>query len=127
MSKIWDTLKALEQERPSRKELGSAFERRCGPRSWVYAPVLVYGRTDENKPFHEPTEALRVNASGGLITLITAVSPYHPILVMNCANQREQKCRVVGYRGTYLGRSAIGVEFLERAPDFWDVSTGPIR
>jgi len=89
-------------------------------------PCSFYGRTEKNEPFHEPTEALRVNAGGGLITLITAVSPSHPILLMNSANQKEQKCRVVGYRGTYLGRSAIGVEFLERAPDFWDVSTSPV-
>jgi hypothetical protein len=88
---------------------------------WHTPPVLVYGSTTEKEPFHEPTEALRVNAGGGLITLTTAVRPGDPILLINKANNKEQKCRLVGYRGSYFGRSAIGFEFLERVPDFWDV------
>jgi hypothetical protein len=100
---------------------GSIPDRRCCPRLWAYVPVLVYGRTTGNEPFHESTEALRVNASGGLITLKTPVGPLQTILLINKTNQKEQKCRVVGFRGTYLSRSAIGFEFLEPAPDFWDV------
>ena len=123
MSKIWNSLRALEQGKGGapRKDLDSISDRRCSPRLWVYAPVLVYGHTAGNEPFHEQTEALRVNARGGLITLITAVPPDGPILLMNIANHKEQKCRLVGYRGTYSGRSAIGFEFLESAPGFWDV------
>jgi len=123
MSRIWDSLKALEKGKggSSQKDSDSAPDRRCGPRLWAYAPVLVYGRTTENEPFHESTEALRVNASGGLLTLTTAVSADYPMLVMNIANNKEQKCRLVGYRGTYLGRSAIGFEFLEHVPCFWEV------
>ena len=115
MSKIWDSV------RLSRKGIGSIPDRRRGPRVLAYTPVLVYGHTMGNEPFHEPTEALHVNARGGLITLTTAVSPGNPILLINKANQKEQKCRLVGHRGTYLRRSAIGFEFdLERVPDFWD-------
>jgi len=122
MSKIWDSLKALERGNggSSGKDADSTPERRCGPRLWAYAPILVYGHTTTNEPFHEPTEALRVNARGGLLTLTTAVSPDQPILLINRLN-KEQKCRLVGYRGTYLGRSAIGFEFLEAVSDFWDV------
>jgi hypothetical protein len=123
MSKIWDSLTAVERltTNSSRSRSRSVAERRSGPRLWVNAPLLVYGRTTDDKPFHEPTEALRVNASGGLITLRTAVSPGHSFLLFNKINNKEQKCHVVGHRGSYLNRSAVGIEFSEPAPDFWDV------
>jgi hypothetical protein len=116
MSKIWDSV------RLARKGVPSTPDRRRGRRVLAYAPVLVYGHTTGNEPFHEPTEALHVNARGGLITLTTAVEPGNPILLINKANHKEQKCRLVGYRGTYLKRRAIGFEFefFERVPDFWD-------
>jgi hypothetical protein len=121
MSKIWDSLRALEQGGSPRKGVDSSPDRRRGPRVWAYAPMLVYGRTAGNEPFHEPTEALRGNASGGLMTLITAVKPGYPLVLFNKANDKEQKCYVVGYRGGYLNRSAVGFEFSEPVPDFWDV------
>lgn len=122
MSKIWDSLKMVEQATngSSRQDLGSVPERRCGPRLWFYTRVLVYGRTASNEPFHEPTEALRVNAAGGLITLTTTVELFQTIVLLNRINQKEQKSRVVGFRGTYLGRSPVGLEFLEPFCDFWN-------
>jgi hypothetical protein len=123
MSKIWNSLTAVERltTDSSRSRSRSVAERRCGPRQWVYAPLLVYGRTTDDTPFHEPTEALRVNANGGLITLRTAVSPGRSFLLINKVNHKEQKCHVIGHRGSYLDRSAVGIEFSEPTPDFWDV------
>ena len=80
--------------------------------------MFVYGRTVQDEPFYEPTEALRVNAGGGLITLTTATRPGCPLLLINKFNQEEQKCHVVGHRRNYLNRSAVGFEFSESAPDF---------
>jgi len=124
MSRIWDSLKALERGNggsSEKHEDSTPPDRRCSPRVWAYAPVLVYGHTTRNEPFHEPTEALRVNARGGLLTLTTAVDPDQPILLINRLN-KERRCRLVGYRGTYLGRSAIGFEFLESVPGFWEAT-----
>ena len=122
MSRIWDSLTAVERQanESSGRSINSVADRRCGPRVWAYASLLVYGRTTDDQPFHEPTEALRVNASGGLITLTTAVRPGHTFLLINKVNHREQKCHVVGQRGSYLNRSAVGFEFSESVPDFWD-------
>jgi hypothetical protein len=123
MSRIWDSLGAAERQanQSSGKSIAAVADRRCGPRLWAYAPVLVYGLTTRDEPFHEPTEALRVNASGGLITLTTAVRPGDPLLLINKVNHKEQKCHVIGHRGSYLNRSAVGFEFSEPVPDFWDV------
>jgi hypothetical protein len=85
--------------------------------------VFVYGRTAQDEPFYEPTEALRVNAGGGLITLTTAVRPGYLLLLINKVNQKEQKCHVVSHRENYLNRSAVGFEFSEAAPGFRDVKS----
>jgi hypothetical protein len=123
MSRIWDSLGSVERwgNELSGRSINSVVDRRCGPRLWAYAPLLVYGRTTDDEPFHESTEALHVNATGGLITLTAPVRPGHPLVLINKVNLREQKCHVVGHRGSYLNRSAVGFEFSEPVPDFWDV------
>jgi hypothetical protein len=81
---------------------------------------LVYGYGAADNPFHEGTEALYVNARGGLITLSTAVNPGQTLLLINEVNLKEQKCSVVRQKSTYLNRTAIAVEFPQPVPDFWD-------
>lgn len=129
MSRIWDSLKKVEQyesEVAARRAQGGrdlGTERRCGQRVWLYSPVLVYGHTAENEPFHEGTEGLHVNAGGGLITLITSVRKGQRLLLINKLNQQEQECRVVGERSKHNARAAVAVEFLRPVPHFW--TAGP--
>lgn len=122
MSRIWDSIRAVErmENQSSGRGFEGAGDRRCGPRRWAYTPVFVYGRTERDEPFYEPTEALRVNAGGGLITLTTAMTGSCPLLLINKVNHKEQKCHVVGHRGSFLNRSAVAFEFSEAAPDFGD-------
>jgi hypothetical protein len=101
------------------KETEPVTERRRSDRLWAYLPVLVYGQTIEREPFHEGTEALRVNAGGGLITLTTPVQCGQRLLLINKANQKEHECLVVAERSRYLQRTAIVIRFQEPAPDFW--------
>lgn len=124
MSRIWDSLRAVERQAnaPSERSLNPVVDRRCGPRRWANAPLFVYGRTSDDEPFHESTEALHVNATGGLITLTAALRPGQLLLLVNKVNLKEKKCHVVGRRGSYLKRSAMGFEFSEPVPDFWDVN-----
>jgi hypothetical protein len=101
------------------KETEPVNERRRGDRLWVYLPVLVYGRTIESEPFHEGTEALRVNAAGGLITLTTPVQRGQRLLLINKVNKKEHECHVVAERSKYLARTAVVIGFEQPAPDFW--------
>ena len=101
------------------KETEPVNERRRGDRLWVYLPVLVYGRTIESEPFHEGTEALRVNAGGGLITLTTPVQSGQRLLLINKVNKKEHECHVVAKRSRYLQRTAVVVGFDQPTPDFW--------
>ena len=129
MSKLWDRLQELEQHQnksdfikgvENNFVLGS--DRRSSKRFWAFEPVLVYGRAAADDPFHEGTEALHVNARGGLITLSTAVSPGQTLLLINKANLKEQKCSVVRQESSYLNRTAVIVEFPQPVADFWDVA-----
>ena len=126
MSRLWDSLKKVEQceteytDRSVYGERDLVPEHRCGERVWLYSPVLVYGHTTENEPFHEGTEGLHVNAGGGLITLTTSVKKGQRLLLINKLNQKERECRVVCERSKYLHRVAVAIGFFEPAPDFWD-------
>jgi hypothetical protein len=80
---------------------------------------LVYGYTSENEPFHEGTEALHVNPCGGLITLNSPVVHGQALILINKANEKEQKCHVVCERSGYLNRVIVAVGFPEPVPDFW--------
>ena len=130
MSKIWDSLQDVEQHQNKHdlKEEGAQLhsdlipDRRSTKRVWAYAPVLVYGSTAGEGPFHEGTEALHVNARGGLITLGAAVNPGQTLLLLNKVNLKEQKCTVVRETSSYLNRTAIVVEFPHAVPDFWDTT-----
>jgi hypothetical protein len=129
VSRIWDFLHGAEADEHApadaridagvQKETEPVTERRRGDRLWVYLPVLVYGQTIEREPFHEGTEALRVNAGGGLITLTTPVQRGQRLLLINKANQKEHECLVVVERSRYLRRTAVVIAFHEPVADFW--------
>jgi len=126
VSRAWNFLKEGEPHASAgtpnegvREYGGRSPERRRSGRLWVYLPVLVYGRTIESDPFHEGTEALRVNAGGGLITLTTPVRCGQRLLLINKVNQKEHECHVVAERSKYLERTAVVIGFREPAPDFW--------
>lgn len=129
MSKIWDALREVERLKNKRvyteglqNHRDAIPDRRSTERFLANAPVLVYGYGATNDPFHEGTEALSVNARGGLITLTTAVNPGQTLLLINKVNQKEEKCTVVRQASTYLNRTGIAVEFPRPIPDFWDTT-----
>jgi hypothetical protein len=129
MSRIWDRLQEIERHQnmsSSTESVQDSFvpipERRSSERFWAHEPILVYGHAAADSPFHEGTEALHVNARGGLITLSTAVNPGQILLLINKVNLKEQKCSVVREDSTYLKGTAIIVEFPQPVPDFWDTT-----
>jgi hypothetical protein len=124
VSRLWDLLKKVEQYEieisdqhvPGDRDV--VVERRRGERVWLYSPLLVYGHTTENEPFHERTEGLHVNAGGGLITLTTPVTKGQRLLLINNLDQ-EQECQVICERSKHLTGTAVAVEFLRPVADFW--------
>ena len=129
MSKIWQALREAERLRNERlseevldNPLGAIPDRRSTKRFLANTPVLVYGYGATDDPFHERTEALSVNASGGLITLTTAINPGQTLLLINEANLKEERCTVVRQVSTHLNRTDIAVKFWQPVPDFWETT-----
>jgi len=129
MSKIWQALREAERLRNERlseevldNPLGVIPDRRSTKRFLANTPVLVYGYGATDDPFHERTEALSVNASGGLITLTTAINPGQTLLLINEANLKEERCTVVRQVSTHLNRIDIAVKFWQPVPDFWETT-----
>lgn len=129
MSKIWDRLQDIERHQNDgnfkedvQNDFRAIVDRRSSKRFWAYEPILVYGYATAEEPFHEGTEALHVNARGGLITLNTAVRPGQALLLINKMNLKEQRCNVVREESRYLNRAAIIVKFPEPVGDFWDAT-----
>jgi hypothetical protein len=129
MSKIWQALREAERLRNERlseevldNPLGVIPDRRSTKRFLANTPVLVYGYGATDDPFHERTEALSVNASGGLITLTSAVNPGQTLLLINEANLKEERCTVVRQVSTHLNRIDIAVKFWQPVPDFWETT-----
>ena len=104
------------------KYLDAIRDRRSTKRFLANTPVLVYGYGTTDEPFHERTEALSVNAGGGLITLATAVNSGQTLLLINEVNQKEEKCTVIRQVSTYLDRTDIVVKFPQPVPDFWETT-----
>ena len=75
--------------------LDAIRDRRSTDRFLANAPVFVYGYGATDDPFHERTEALSVNAGGGLITLTTSVNSGQTLLLINEVNLKEEKCTVI--------------------------------
>jgi hypothetical protein len=129
MSKIWDALRQAERlknQRVYEEDLSNhpdaILDRRSTKRYLANAPVLVYGYADTDHPFHERTEALSVNAGGGLILLTTAVNPGQPLLLTNEVNLKEERCTVVRQVSVSSNRIGVVVKFPQPMPDFWETT-----
>jgi len=131
MSKIWDALRQAERLKKERVEeegieyyCDTMSDRRSTRRFLANTPVLVYGYGTTEDPFHELTEALSVNAGGGLITLATAVNAGQTLLLINEANLKEEKCSVIRRVFSRSNNAGIIVKFAQPVPAFWSAASG---
>jgi hypothetical protein len=121
-----ERLKKLRVEEGAMENyLDAIRDRRATKRFLANAPVLVYGYGATDEPFHERTEALSVNAGGGLITLTTAVNAGQTLLLVNEVNLKQENCTMIRQVSTDLNRTGIVVKFQQPVPDFWDAVPDP--
>jgi hypothetical protein len=150
VSRIWDALKEAEREKTAgRVRRGSSgrgedeefpqnsrdkafeevlraaggrasIERRGGRRQVYRVPLLVYGSDADRQPFHEEGYTLEVSASGCLLSLENEVVRGQRLFLSNMDNQAESECRVINVGKRIKGKARVAVEFLKRAPEFWE-------
>ncbi len=99
--------------------------RRRSQRVFIQTKVTVYGQAHGKGDFQEETNTLAVNAHGGLVLLVSAVSHGQRLVLTNLITNEDIECRVV-FLGPRQGDGMqVGVEFLKPSPNFWRISFPP--
>jgi hypothetical protein len=71
----------------------------------------------------EETCTLCLSAHGVLVALATTVTIGQSVIIQNPENWADRYGRVARVGRCYAGRSEVGIEFTEPAPDFWLIDT----
>jgi len=102
-------------------------KRRRSQRMKARVPIEVRAQSIEKHSAAERTEALVINAHGGLILLAMKVSPDQLVTVVNLNTGDELLSRVTSLGPSFMGKTEVGVEFIKPSPDFWGVPSSPSR
>ena len=96
--------------------------RRRSQRLKLRVPIEVRTQAVEKHSASEKTEALIVNAHGGLVLLAMEVQPDQLVIVVNLKTGEELLSRVTSLGTSFMGKTEVGIEFIRPAPDFWGVA-----
>jgi hypothetical protein len=75
----------------------------------------------------EETCTLSLNAHGVLVALAARVTMGQRLIIHNPENWAERGGRVAHLGRCYAGRTEVGIEFTESAPDFWLIPANHVR
>jgi hypothetical protein len=96
--------------------------RRRSKRLRLNVPVEVIAFDGERELFRETAQMRCVNAHGGLLVTDASVSAGQVLRLINKQTQEGQDCRVVHVESTENSKWASGIEFLQPAANFWQIS-----
>jgi hypothetical protein len=102
-------------------------ERRRSSRLYIRVALVVCGQSPEQQYFQEETTTLSINAHGALVPLATEVTLGQRLLILNPQTWNERAGRVTRLGALEGGRTEVGIEFPEAAPEFWPASAPPKR
>jgi hypothetical protein len=108
----------VEREKDPRK-------RRRSRRIRARIRVVVRVQSRNKETVCEETDALVVNAHGGLVLLATSVARDQFVTVINAKTNQELLARVTGTGQRFMGKAQVGIEFIRPAPDFWGIFPQP--
>ena len=94
-------------------------EQRSSKRASLRMAVVVYGWSKNRGAYHEDTQTLQVNGSGGLVTLLARVEVGDALFVVNKNTREEKECRVAFVQQEAGGKIKAGFAFKRSAPGFW--------
>jgi hypothetical protein len=94
-------------------------ERRRSSRLHIRVALVVCGQSPEQQYFQEETTTLSINAHGALVPLATEVTLGQRLLILNPHTWNERAGRVTRLGSLEGGRTEVGIEFPEAAPEFW--------
>ncbi len=86
--------------------------------------MWVYGHL-KDEPFQEEALTVIVNAHGGLVNLSKPVAVGEKLFLTHKRTGKGILCHVVHVGPTENGKTQIGIEFTEPAPEFWYIVFPP--
>jgi len=89
---------------------------RRSTRLYIRLALIVCG---DAGGFQEQTCTCSLNAHGVLVVLAAKVKIGQMLIIHNPENWAERRGRVTNLGRCYAGRTEVGIEFLQPAPDFW--------
>lgn len=102
---------------------GPESSRRRSQRVILSVAVTVSGQTGAAKTtFSEDTKTLVVNVHGALVTLAAKVEKGGTVLLTNRATHETQPCKVMYLGPMSEGKTQVGLEFVQPAPEFWHIA-----
>jgi hypothetical protein len=99
--------------------------RRRSQRVTAIIPVVARVQMADQRIVSERSDALVVNAHGGLILLATEVPVGKFIMLENPKTGHELLCRVTIVGAKFMGKAEIGLEFIKPTPEFWGIESPP--
>lgn len=92
---------------------------RSSARISLRVPVTIYGFAGKSGAFHEDTQTVMVNSSGGLVNLKTRLELGETAFLVHKSSRQEQEVRVA-YLSRYSDREFhVGLAFKEPISNFW--------
>jgi len=88
-------------------------------------PVTVKWKAPDGQDVEESTASLVLNAHGALLPIAKPLTTGQVLRLINKTTSREQPCRVVHLGERTGGKIHVGLEFLQPAPEFWNISFPP--
>jgi hypothetical protein len=96
--------------------------RRRSKRLRLTVPVDVIAFEGQKELFREAAQMQCVNAHGGLVVIAGSVAIGQVLTVVNRNTREQQDCRVVNVETAENSKWAAGIEFLQPAGNFWQIS-----
>jgi hypothetical protein len=96
--------------------------RRRSKRLRLTVPVEVVAFEGETEVFRESAHMRCVNAHGGLLVTATTLAAGQILRLINRNTQEHQECRVVHVESAEGSKWAVGIEFMNPAGNFWQIS-----
>jgi hypothetical protein len=102
-----------------------SISRRRSQRVIMSIPVTVKWQGPSGEEIEETTASLVLNAHGALLPIARPLKAGQTLRLINRTTDREQPCRVVHLGEMTGGKIHVGLEFLQPAPEFWNISFPP--
>jgi hypothetical protein len=108
------------------------LERRRSTRLPIRLALVICGEgcgdgSGEKGKWQEQTCSFSLNAHGVLVLLAATMAVGQILIIQNPENWAERRGRVTRVGRCYAGRTEVGIEFTEPAPDFWLIPAGSER